>query len=248
MSIALLGATALPIIVAVTAIGIDEKILSIGECRAPGRRGHALGAGVPARRDDHPRRAQHVGSRPARGRSGVTSPSSSDASFQTLFAAARVALAAAPQEPLGELRTPRRVLGMARASRIVRVGKPGTSGVLLIGADAVLRDRRHRARPRRGPARLHRRVAARASRARRRSAARRVRRGRGGARRVADAASRRTRRGRGIRSPGMARGRPERAVERLGRLGAARGATSTSGSRCCSSRRRARDSGMSTPV
>ena len=64
-------------------------------------------------------------------------PSPSEASFQTVFAAARIALAAAPQEPLGELRTPRRVLGLARASRIIRVGQAWHLGVLLIGADAV---------------------------------------------------------------------------------------------------------------
>ena len=67
----------------------------------------------------------------------MTSPSSSDAPFQTLLAAARAALAAAPQEALGEMRTPRRMLGMARASRIIRVGQAWHLGVLLIGADAV---------------------------------------------------------------------------------------------------------------
>jgi len=67
----------------------------------------------------------------------VTSPRSSEAPFQTLFAEARAALAAAPQEPLGELRTPRRVLGIARPPRIVRVGDAWHLGVLLIGADAV---------------------------------------------------------------------------------------------------------------
>lgn len=67
----------------------------------------------------------------------MTSPSSSEAPFQTLFADARAVLAAAPQEPLGELRTPRRVLGMSRAPRIVRVGGAWHLGVLLIGADAV---------------------------------------------------------------------------------------------------------------
>ena len=61
----------------------------------------------------------------------MTSPSPPDA-FQTLFAEARIALSAARQEPLGELRTPRRVLGMARAPRIVRVGSAWHLGVLLI--------------------------------------------------------------------------------------------------------------------
>ena len=67
----------------------------------------------------------------------MTPPGAFEAPFQTLFAEARAALVAAPQEPLGELRTPRRVLGVARAPRIVRVVTAWHLGALLIGADAV---------------------------------------------------------------------------------------------------------------
>ncbi|GAA1943302.1 glutaminase [Microbacterium deminutum] len=58
-------------------------------------------------------------------------------SFASLFDDARGALAGVPREPLGELRTPRRVLGMPRATRIVRVGSAWHLGVLLLGDDVV---------------------------------------------------------------------------------------------------------------
>ena len=51
------GRPALPIIVAVTAIGVDEGVLHDRRCRAARRRGHAVGAAVPAHRDDPARRA-----------------------------------------------------------------------------------------------------------------------------------------------------------------------------------------------
>jgi hypothetical protein len=50
---------------------------------------------------------------------------------------ARARLAAAPREALGELRVPRRVLGVSRAARIVRVGSAWHLGVLLLGEGAV---------------------------------------------------------------------------------------------------------------
>jgi hypothetical protein len=55
-----------------------------------------------------------------------------------LFAAARTRLAGAPQEALGELVAPRRILGMARASRVERRGAAWHLGVLLLTDDAVL--------------------------------------------------------------------------------------------------------------
>lgn len=55
-----------------------------------------------------------------------------------IFADARRALGDAPREALGELREPRRVLGIARASRIVPAGRAWHLGVLLLGEDAVL--------------------------------------------------------------------------------------------------------------
>ncbi len=58
-------------------------------------------------------------------------------SFASLFDDARRALAAAAREPLGELRTSRRVLGVARAAKVVRVGSAWHLGVLLVGDDAV---------------------------------------------------------------------------------------------------------------
>jgi len=51
---------------------------------------------------------------------------------------ARVALAAAPQEALGETREPRRVLGISRAARIVPVGRAWHLGVLLLTGDGLL--------------------------------------------------------------------------------------------------------------
>lgn len=55
----------------------------------------------------------------------------------SLLADARAALTGAPREPLGELITPRRVLGMARAPRVVAVGAAWHLGVLLLDDDAV---------------------------------------------------------------------------------------------------------------
>ncbi|MDW4573777.1 glutaminase [Microbacterium sp. M3] len=54
------------------------------------------------------------------------------------FDAARARLAAAPREALGELLAPRRLLGLARAPRIVRRGSAWHLGVLLLTDDAVL--------------------------------------------------------------------------------------------------------------
>lgn len=51
---------------------------------------------------------------------------------------ARVRLAGAPREGLGELVEPRRILGMARATRIVPRGTAWHLGVLLLTDDAVL--------------------------------------------------------------------------------------------------------------
>ena len=138
-------------------------------------------------------------------------------STAALFDDARARLADAPREALGELVEPRRVLGIARAPRIVPRGTAWHLGVLLLADDARPRDRRHRPRARGGAARVRRRVAAAARRTRRGRAPRRVRRGRDRAHRMADAGSRRGRSGRGIRSAGPARRHPERAVERRGR-------------------------------
>ena len=52
--------------------------------------------------------------------------------------AARGRLGDAPREALGELIAPRRVLGIARAARIVRRGSAWHLGVLLLTDDAVL--------------------------------------------------------------------------------------------------------------
>ena len=54
-----------------------------------------------------------------------------------LFEAARRRLAGRPQEHLGALHEPRRILGIARPSRIVPAGSAWHVGVLLISADAV---------------------------------------------------------------------------------------------------------------
>ena len=51
---------------------------------------------------------------------------------------ARAKLAEAPREALGELREPRRLLGLTRARRIVPVGTAWHLGVLLLTDDAVL--------------------------------------------------------------------------------------------------------------
>jgi hypothetical protein len=54
-----------------------------------------------------------------------------------LFDQARERLAAVPGEALGELRVPRRLLGMSRATRIVRVGSVWHLGVLLLDEQAL---------------------------------------------------------------------------------------------------------------
>lgn len=54
-----------------------------------------------------------------------------------LLRAARLRLATAPTEPLGELRQPKRILGVARAPRIVPVGRAWHLGVLLLTASDV---------------------------------------------------------------------------------------------------------------
>ena len=59
-------------------------------------------------------------------------------SIPALLDDARVALAVARREALGELRTPRRLLGVARAPRIVPAGTAWHLGVLLLTDDAVL--------------------------------------------------------------------------------------------------------------
>lgn len=55
-----------------------------------------------------------------------------------LLDAARERLRAAPREALGEVVEPRRILGVARAPRIVRRGEAWHLGVLLLTRDAVL--------------------------------------------------------------------------------------------------------------
>ncbi|MCP2637966.1 glutaminase [Microbacterium sp. HD4P20] len=55
-----------------------------------------------------------------------------------LLDASRGRLGDAPREALGELVTPRRVLGISRAARIVRRGSAWHLGVLLLTDDAVL--------------------------------------------------------------------------------------------------------------
>lgn len=55
-----------------------------------------------------------------------------------LFADARSRLVGAPREALGEYVVPRRVLGVARAPRIVPVGDAWHLGVLLLGDDEVM--------------------------------------------------------------------------------------------------------------
>lgn len=55
-----------------------------------------------------------------------------------VLAAARVRLADAPREGLGELVQPRRILGLSRAPRIVPRGTAWHLGVLLLTDDAVL--------------------------------------------------------------------------------------------------------------
>lgn len=54
-----------------------------------------------------------------------------------LFAAARSRLAGSPREALGDWAASRRLLGLGRAPRIVRVGEAWHLGVLLLTDDAV---------------------------------------------------------------------------------------------------------------
>ena len=58
-------------------------------------------------------------------------------SIAALLADARAALSEVPREALGELRESRRVLGIARSARIVRVGDAWHLGVLLLGIDKL---------------------------------------------------------------------------------------------------------------
>ncbi|CAI9390376.1 glutaminase [Microbacterium sp. T2.11-28] len=51
--------------------------------------------------------------------------------------AARARLATAPREPLGEWASSRRLLGLGRSPRIVRVGEAWHLGVLLVAEDAL---------------------------------------------------------------------------------------------------------------
>jgi len=60
------------------------------------------------------------------------------AGLDEILTAARTRLAAAPREALGELVEPRRVLGIARAPRVVPRGSAWHLGVLLLTDDAVL--------------------------------------------------------------------------------------------------------------
>ena len=59
-------------------------------------------------------------------------------SAASILDAARERLTAAPREALGELVSPRRILGVARAPRIVRVGTAWHLGALLLTGDGVL--------------------------------------------------------------------------------------------------------------
>jgi hypothetical protein len=63
---------------------------------------------------------------------------SPDATFDALLASARTRLAEVPRERLGELVTAKRILGIARAPRIVPRGEAWHLGVLLLTDDAVL--------------------------------------------------------------------------------------------------------------
>ncbi|HWI31222.1 MAG TPA: glutaminase [Microbacterium sp.] len=57
---------------------------------------------------------------------------------RSLFDDARARLAGAPREGLGRMVEPRRILGIARAPRIVPVGSAWHLGVLLVGDAAVM--------------------------------------------------------------------------------------------------------------
>jgi hypothetical protein len=58
-------------------------------------------------------------------------------SISSLLDDARAALSDVAREALGELREPRRVLGIARPARIVRVGDAWHLGVLLLGPEKL---------------------------------------------------------------------------------------------------------------
>ena len=61
---ALFGATGLPIIVAVTAIGVDREELDDRNGGGARRRRHALGAALPAHRTRHPRHRRAIAAAP----------------------------------------------------------------------------------------------------------------------------------------------------------------------------------------
>ena len=193
LSVAFLGATGLPIIVAVTAIGVSEDVLSTADAAV------LVGAGMlsvllfpliaMSLRGERSVRA----TRAARGRSGV--------SIGSMLDDARARLADAPREALGELIVPRRVLGVGRSPRIVRRGSAWHLGVLLLTDDALLATGdivRARAG---GPARVRGRIAAPPRRACGGRATRRHRRGRERPHRLGRTRPRRGRSGRGIRAP-----------------------------------------------
>lgn len=58
--------------------------------------------------------------------------------IERMLSAARATLVGAPQEGLGARQPTRRILGIPRAPRIVRVGSAWHLGALLLTADAVL--------------------------------------------------------------------------------------------------------------
>jgi hypothetical protein len=68
----------------------------------------------------------------------MSEPDAAARAIEELLAAARVRLTGVPREALGELQRPRRILGVARAPRVVRVGDAWHLGVLLLTDDAVL--------------------------------------------------------------------------------------------------------------
>jgi len=72
---------------------------------------------------------------PSRDNGGVSQTSA--ASTSAVIRAARERLAGSPREALGEWASTRRLLGIGRAPRIVRVAEAWHVGVLLIGDDAV---------------------------------------------------------------------------------------------------------------
>ena len=211
---ALFGATALPIIVAVTSIGVDEE--HHHEWHGLGPRGgrDAVRPAVPAHRLADPTGARHS-RRATRRRSRMT--------LDALLDAARARLQGLPRESLGEVVLPRRILGVSRAMRVEPRGTAWHLGVLLLTDDALLstgRIVRARAEAPRGfTAESQRERAALAGAARRGGFAegQTVHVGLGGA------GSGCCRRGRGIRSAPSAGGGAERPLECFGRMGAARG-------------------------